>query len=72
LHLFFFGTFVGVSYQSYILVQAGQTLNDLKSFGDVTTWQNALSLTVFAVLMLLPTLTPVQNLFKRLTATKQN
>jgi len=59
--IFFFGTFLGVSVQTFVAVKAGQTLQDIKEISEIFGTQNFMTLLGLSFLTLIPTLKPVQN-----------
>jgi uncharacterized membrane protein YdjX (TVP38/TMEM64 family) len=70
---FWIGTFFGVMPQTFIVVRAGLTLQDIKSPSDVLDIRAFITLALLAFLALIPTLKPVQNVLDRLlTRTDKN
>lgn len=58
LRTFFVGTFIGVAPPSFVAIQAGQTLQQLTSSGEIFTWTTMAVLCGIALLALLPVLAP--------------
>jgi len=63
---FAIGTFFGVMPQTFIAVQAGLTLQELTSPSDVLDIKIFVTLTLLAVLSILPTLQPVKDRLDKL------
>eukprot|EP01127_Copromyxa_protea_P021551 TRINITY_DN7447_c0_g1_i2.p1 TRINITY_DN7447_c0_g1~~TRINITY_DN7447_c0_g1_i2.p1 ORF type:complete len:209 (+),score=45.01 TRINITY_DN7447_c0_g1_i2:218-844(+) len=60
-HIFWVGTFIGVSAQTFIAVKAGLTLQDIKEASDILDLKAFATLFGLAFLSILPTFKPVQN-----------
>jgi len=64
-HIFWFGTFIGVSAQSFIAVKAGLTLQDINDPRDILDIRAFATLFGLAFLSLLPTFKPVQDILNK-------
>lgn len=72
---FYYGWHVvvaGVMPQTFIVVRAGLTLQDIKSPSDVLDIRAFITLALLAFLALIPTLKPVQNVLDRLLTRTDN
>jgi len=64
-HIFWFGTFIGVSAQSFIAVKAGLALQEINDPRDILDIRAIATLFGLAFLSLLPTLKPVQDFLNK-------
>jgi len=70
LHIFFFGTFIGVAPQTFIAVKSGLTLQEITSADQIVDPRAFLTLIILMFLALVPTLKPVQNVMAKIFGTK--